>query len=390
MKITSVEPFLVHSGGHRAGITGEKIWVYVKVDTDEGIHGWGEAYTQLDRHRNIDNLVSEIGRYLVGRSPFNIKHFVSMVYNDFAGRRGSMDLYCAQSGIEQALWDIVGKKLDTPVYNLLGGPCRSKIRVYANGWYPNAKTPEEYAEMAVETVKRGFNALKFDPFPDPWRLYINQKDEEAAVEIVKAVREAVGSDIDLLIEVHRRLAPMHAIRVAKQMEEFKPFWYEEPVPSENLQALAEVRDRINIPTVTGEALYTKQEFREVFDLRAVDIINPDVCNCGGILELKEIAAMAEPYFIAVSPHNYNSTAVGLASTIQVSACISNFLITEYFVNYEETSREIIEKPFKIENSTIKLPNSPGLGVKIKEDALRARRSDEQLKRNLRMYHEESP
>ncbi len=390
MKITSVEPFLVHSGGHRAGITGEKIWVYVKVDTDEGIHGWGEAYTQLDRHRNIETLVSEIGRYLVGRNPFNIKHFISMVYNDYAGRRGSMDLYCAQSGIEQALWDIVGKKLGTPVYNLLGGSCRSKIRVYANGWYPNAKTPEEYAEMAVETVKRGFNALKFDPFPDPWRLYINRKDEELAIEIVRAVRDAVGPDIELLIEVHRRLAPMHAIRVAKQMEEFKPFWYEEPVPSENLQALAEVRSRINIPTVTGEALYTKQEFREVFDLRAVDIINPDVCNCGGILELKEIAAMAEPYFIAVSPHNYNSTAVGLASTIQVSACISNFLITEYFVNYEDTSREIIEKPFKIENSTIKLPNSPGLGLEIREDAVRARRSDEQLMRNLRMYHEESP
>lgn len=390
MKITSVEPFLVHSGGHRAGITGEKIWVYVKVDTDEGIHGWGEAYTQLDRYRNIENLVSEIGRYLVGRSPFNIKHFVSMVYNDFAGRRGSMDLYCAQSGIEQALWDIVGKKLGTPVYDLLGGACRPKIRVYANGWYPNTQKPDEYAEMAVETVKRGFNALKFDPFPGPWRLCITRRDEEAAVEIVRAVRKAVGPDIDLLIEVHRRLAPMHAIRVANLMEEFKPFWYEEPVPSENLQALAEVRSRINLPTVTGEALYTKHGFREVFDLRAVDIINPDVCNCGGILELKEIAAMAEPYFIMVSPHNYNSTAVGLASTMQVSACISNFLITEYFVNYEETSGEIVEKPFKVDNSEIKLPNNPGLGVEIKEDALSARRSDEQLKRNLRRYHEESP
>jgi galactonate dehydratase len=390
MRVTSVKSFLVHSGGHRAGITGEKIWVFVKVDTDEGIHGWGEAYTQLDRHRNIENLVNEIGRYLVGRSPFNVKHFLSMVYNDFAGRRGSMDLYCAQSGIEQALWDIIGKKLGTPVYNLLGGTCRSKIRVYANGWYPNAQTPDEYADMAVETIKRGFTALKFDPFPGPWRLYINRNDEEAAVEVVRAVREAVGSDIDLLVEIHRRLAPMHAIRIANMMERFKPFWYEEPVPSENLKALAEVKNRINLPVVTGEALYTKQEFREVFEQRAADIINPDVCNCGGILELKEIAAMAEPYYIAVSPHNYNSTTIGLASTIQVSACIPNFLITEYFVNYEKTGQEIMENPFKVENSYIKLPDTPGLGIGLKEEVLISRRSQEQPKRNLRRYYEENP
>ena len=243
-----------------------------------------------------------------------------------------MEFYCALSGIEQALWDIIGKKLGVPVYQLLGGACRDKIRVYANGWYGGAKDPEDYATMAMEVVEEGFTALKFDPFPGPWRLYVDKEVEEAAVDNIAAVRGAVGDKVDILIEVHRRLSPMNAVRVAKQVERFRPFWYEEPVPSENLKALAEVREQIDIPVVTGEALYGKAAFREVFEARAADIINPDVANCGGILELKEIAAMAEPHYVAVSPHNYNSTSVALASTVQVSACIPNFLITEYFVN----------------------------------------------------------
>ena len=390
MKVESIQTYPVRSGGHRAGMTGEKIWLFVKINTDEGIHGWGEAYTQLDRHVNIEQTIKEMGRYLIGRDPHNIKHFTSMVYNDFAGRRGSMDLYCALSGLEQALWDILGKKLDVPVYKMLGGACRPRIRVYANGWYPDAKTPEEYSEAAIKTVKRGFNALKFDPFPGPWRSYIDKNQEQSAIDAVKAVREAVGPEIDLLIEVHRRLAPMHAIRVARAIESFQPYWYEEPVPSENLQALAEVRNRINIPVVTGEALYTKRDFREVFENRAADIINPDVCNCGGILELKEIAAMAEPHYVAVSPHNYNSVSVGLASTIQVSACIPNFIITEYFVNFEEVSHKIMEHPITIEAGYIPLPEAPGIGIELKEKELLARTAQQQPLRNLRKYKEETP
>jgi galactonate dehydratase len=369
---------------------GEKIWLFVKINTNEGIHGWGEVYTQLDRHMNIELIIKELGRYLIGRDPFNVKHFTTMVYNDFAGRRGSMDLYCALSGLKQALWDIIGKYLDVPVYNLLGGACRSKIRVYANGWYPDLKTPDEYSEAAIKTVKLGFNALKFDPFPGPWRSYIDKNQEQQAINVVKAVREAVGPDIDLLIEVHRRLAPMHAIRVAKSIEVIKPFWYEEPVPSENLQALAEVRNRINIPVVTGEALYTKNDFREVFEKRAADIINPDVCNCGGILELKEIAAMAEHHYVAISPHNYNSVSAGLASTIQVSACIPNFIITEYFVNFEETSHIIMETPFRIIDGHIPLSKTPGIGIELKEKELLLRAAQEQPLRNFRKYKEEIP
>lgn len=386
MKVIDVKTYLVGSGADHTGMWGEKNWLFVEVETDEGIRGWGEVYTQLDRDRNIERCVHEMKRYLVGRDPSNIKHFAYMVYNDFAFRRGSMELYSALSGIEQALWDIVGKRLETSTYNLLGGICRERIRVYANGWSDNAKTPEDYAEMAVATVKRGFNALKFDPFGGPWRLFIDKKLERTAVANFSAVREAVGPEVDLLIEVHRRLAPMHAMRVSRMMEEFQPFWYEEPVPSENIPALAEVRNQTNIPVVTGEALYTKAAFREVFERRAADIINPDVCNCGGILELKEIAAMAEPYYVAVAPHNYNSTTIGLAATIQVAACIPNFLITEYFVNFEEAGKELSVEPFNVENGYIRIPTRPGLGLELREEILLERPGQEKPKRTLREYY----
>ena len=230
----------------------------------------------------------------------------------------------------------------------MGGPCRERIRVYANGWYSGAKTPEAYAAKAKETVARGFNALKFDPFPGPWRTHISREAEQQVVETVRAVRDAVGPKVDLLIEVHRRLAPMHAVRVARSLEPFEPFWFEEPVSARDMGALAECRRDIRLPIVTGEELYTKFEFREVFERRAADIINPDVCNVGGIQELREIAAMAEAYHVVVSPHNYNSTTLGLAATLHVSAAIPNFLITEYFVNFESRAAEVAVNPFRVD------------------------------------------
>jgi len=383
MKITDVKTFLVHPGEG-------KNWLFVKVETDEGIHGWGEGYTQGDRDQAIVAHVKEIGRYLEGRSPFHIKHFTFMAYHDFAGKRGAMDFYCAVSALEQAMWDIVGKKLQTPVYNLLGGPCRDKLRVYANGWYGGVKTPDALAKRAVEVVKRGFTALKFDPFPGPWRTHISRKDEQAAVANVRAVREAVGPDVDILVEVHRRLAPMHAVRVARMMEEFQPFWYEEPVSARNMDMLAACKREIRLPVVTGEELYTKAEFREVFEKQAADIINPDVCNCGGILELKEIAAMAEPYAVAVSPHNYNSTTIGLAATLQVSACLPNFLITEYFTNFTARGDEISVNPIRVVDGYIPLPTGPGLGIELNEKALAGNPYRQFPMRPLRQVYMEGP
>jgi galactonate dehydratase len=362
VKITRVTPHLVDPGYG-------KNWLFVKVETSDGLHGWGECYTQADRDQAIAAHVQQLGRYLLGRDAAQIRHFTHWAYHDFAAKRGAMDLWSAVSGIEQALWDLAGKRVGLPVVDLLGGSCRERIRVYANGWYSGARTPAEYAAKATATVARGFTALKFDPFPGPWRTHVARDVERAAVDTVAAVREAVGPGIDLLIEVHRRLAPMHAVRIARLLEPFDPFWFEEPVSARDLGALVECRRDIRIPIVTGEELYTRFEFREVFERRAADIINPDVCNVGGIDELRAIAAMAEAYHVVVSPHNYNSTTVGLAATLHVAAAIPNFLITEYFVNFEPRGLEIAAIPLRVENGYVDVPRTPGLGMDLREDAL---------------------
>ena len=382
MKITAIKTFLVDPG---VG----KNWLFVKVETDAGLHGWGEAYTQADRDRSTEVHIHQLARYLEGRNPFDIKHFTFMAYNDFAGKRGAMELYCAISGIEHALWDLVGKATGQPVYNLLGGKCREKIRVYANGW-GGGGTPEQAAEQAKAVVAKGFTALKFDPFPNPWRAYIDRYQEDAAVAKVAAVREAVGPDVEILIEVHRRLAPMHAVRVARRMEEFRPYWYEEPVSFRDLESLAEARQQINIPVVTGEEVYTKAEFKQVFAHRAADIINPDVGNCGGILELREIAAMAEAHHVAVSPHNYNSTTLGLAATMHAAAGMPNFIITEYFLPFVDFCDKISPNQLKPKNGYIELPTAPGLGIDVDEEALKQHPAKVYPQRKLRTPADEGP
>jgi galactonate dehydratase len=383
MKITAVTPFSVHSGWR-------KNWIFVKVETDEGLTGWGEAYSQYDRDRPVLALIEEIGRYLVRRDPFQIKHITQMAYQDFAIRRGSLELYSAISGIEQALWDIVGRACSQPVYNLLGGPCRERIRVYANGWSYGMSAPDDFARAASAVVDQGFTALKLDPLPRPWRTFIAKEHERHAVKVIEATRRAVGPKIDILLDLHRRLAPMHAISLAKRLEEFEPYWLEEPCQAENLEAIAEVRTKTNIPVVTGENIFAKDGFRPVFERRAADIINPDVANCGGILELKEIAAMAEPYLVAVSPHNYNSTVLALAATVHVCACMPNFIITEYFLPYVELGREICRNPLEPENGYITLPTTPGIGLEINEAALARHPFRQFPMRNLATPRDEGP
>ena len=363
MKITAVKSYTVHPGWR-------KNLIFVKVETDAGIHGWGEAYSQYDRDTAVTAQLEALGRYAVGRSPFDIKHFTQVAFDDYAQRRGSVELFCAISGIEQALWDIVGKTCKQPVYNLLGGRYRNKIRVYANGWSYGMKEPDDYARAAEKVVKQGFTALKFDPLPAPWRTYIPKEHEHRAVRVVKAIRDAVGPDIDLLIEQHRRLAPMHAIRLDRQLAEFDLYLMEESCQAEYPDELALIRREIGVPMMIGEATYTKTGFRPLLEKRSADILNPDVACVGGILELKEIAAMAEPFLVAMSPHNYNSTLVALASTVHASATMPNFLITEYFLPFVEFCDKISPNQLKPKNGHIELPTAPGLGVDVDEAALK--------------------
>jgi galactonate dehydratase len=362
-----------------------KIALFVKLETDAGLHGWGEAYTLTGREQALERMIQDFGTYVVGRDPFHIKQFTQAMWRDVSIKRGGFDFYCALSGLELAMWDIVGKVAKQPVYNLLGGPCRDRIRIYA---HPDGEGT--LAERCQRLIDRGITAIKFDPFPGPWNAIVERDVEDTAVERVRTVREAVGPKIELLIEVHRRLAPMHAVRVAKAIQQYNVFWYEEPTPAENLDATAEVRSKIDIPVVAGEALYAKADFRNCFEKRAADIINPDICNVGGLLEIKEIAAMAEPYCVAVAPHGNNSTTVGLAASVQAAAVMPNFLIMEYFVGWEAAATEIARNPIQIEGDKIKLLEEPGLGIELDEAALERYPYRGGRQRTLRVAADERP
>jgi galactonate dehydratase len=382
MKVTKVESLIVHPGWR-------KNLIFVRIETDAGLVGWGEAYSQYDRDRPISAQVEELGRYLLGRDPFRIRHFLQIAFDDYAQRRSSLEYWCAVSGIEQAMWDIVGKACEQPVYNLLGGACRSRIRVYANGWSYKMQAPDDFARAAEKVVRQGFTALKLDPLPRPWRTYVPKRHIRHAVEVIRAVRDAVGPDVDLLLDIHRRLAPMHAIDLANALAEFEPYWFEEPCQAENLEALAEVRGASPIPVVSGEALYGRADFRRLLGSRAVDIINPDVSNCGGILELMYIAAAAEVEMVAVSPHNYNSTTLSLSATVHAAACMPNFIITEYFLPYEEFGGVVCSNALKPVDGYIDLPDGPGLGLDVLEDAVRARPYKPYPARKFRDYEDDA-
>ena len=383
MKVSKIECLPVYSGWR-------KNFVFVRVETDSGLVGWGEAYSQYDRDGAVGAQVQELGRYLIGRDPFQIRHFLQIAFDDYAQRRGSLEFYCATSGLEQALWDILGQATGQPVYNLLGGPCRSKIRVYANGWSYKLQKPEDYARAAEAVVKRGFTAMKFDPVSGPWRTYVPKEHIRRAVRVMRAMRDAVGPDVDLLLDIHRRLAPMHAIDLSNALAEFEPYWLEEPCQSENVEALADVRHASRIPVVTGEALYTRADFRPIFRARAADIINPDVSNCGGILELLNIASAAESEMIAVSPHNYNSTTLALSATVHASACMPNFIITEYFLPFEEIGAKLCPNLLKPVDGYITLPDGPGLGLIVDEAAVRSNKAQQYPARTFRQPEDEGP
>lgn len=376
MKVRNAECLAVHPGWR-------KNLIFIRLELEDGTVGWGESYSQYDRDEAVAAQARELLRYLVGRDVFNIRYFCQVAFDDYAQRRSSLEFWSALSGIEMAMWDAVGKLLGQPVHRLLGGRCRERVRVYANGWGYKLKTPDDHARAAEKVVAEGHTALKFDPLPRPWRTYIPREHIRHAVAVVRAVRDAVGPDTELLLDLHRRLAPVHAIELAKQLEELNPYWIEEPCQKENMDAIQEVRQATTIPVVTGEALYGRADFRGVFRSRAADIINPDVSNCGGILELLFIAAQAETEMIAVSPHNYNSTLLSLSATVHASACMPNFTITEYFVPFESFSQRISRQALKPVDGYIRVPELPGLGLDIDEAALRSMPSQPYPTRSLR-------
>lgn len=386
MKIARIETFLFDPGT-------AKNLLFCRVETESGLHGWGEAYVTPGKERVLEHLLQDMAKYMIGRSAFNIRHTGQVIFEDFAMRRVSLDLLSAWSAIEIAMWDIVAKHAGLPLYNLLGGASRERVKVYANGWSSGIETIEQNLERALKVKAMGFTGLKWDPFPGPWRNFIHREDEDHVVRYVRMMRETLGPDFTLLVEVHRRLAPMHAIRIGRRIAEFDIGWYEEPCLCDNIELVAEVRRALPMPIVTGEAIYSKEGFAQALAARAADIINPDICNCGGISAMLDIAAMAQPHAVAIAPHNYNSTLVGLAATVQLSAMIPNFWIAEFFVNLQPACDEIAVRPLTLSDSFIDLPTTPGHGIDIDVQRLKARPFRDmgtRLGKGLRSYTEEFP
>ena len=342
----------------------EPRWMFLKIDTDEGISGWGEPVLE-GRARTIETAVHELCETLVGQDPSRINdHWQTMYRSHFY--RGGAVLMSALSAVEMALWDILGKYLNTPVYQLLGGKVRDKVRIYVNGWFAGAKTPAEFAEKAKQAVARGVTAMKWDPFGKAY-LEISNQDLDTALECIAQVRSAVGKDVDLLIEGHGRFNVPTGIKIAKELEPFKPMFFEEPTPPDNLEALKAVRDKSPVAIAAGERLYTLKSYKDLFELRAADYIQPDVSHAGGIMELKKIAAVAESYYIPFAPHN-PSGPVANAATLQLAACCPNFSILEIMYSDVAWRKDVTDESLVYQDGYITIPDKHGLGLEINEEA----------------------
>ena len=355
MKITDIKTFVVDC--FRTN------WVFVKVYTDEGICGVGEGTLEY-KEKALCGAVEHIKNYLTGKDPRTIEKHYHDIYRDAYWRGGAV-LMSALSAVECALWDILGKSLGVPVYKLLGGKVNEGCRIYVNGWFSGAKTPDEFAEKAKAAVKRGVTAMKWDPFGKSY-MQISNKDLDIALECVAKVREAVGNDVDLLIEGHGRFDVPTGIKIAKELEQFKPMWFEEPVPPDNIDALKAVRDKSPVAISAGERLYTRFDYNKLFALRAADYIQPDVSHAGGIAELKKIASAAEANYIPFAPHN-PSGPVANAATLQLAACCPNFCILEIMYSDVDYRKKVTNENLVYENGRIKIGDKPGLGIELNEE-----------------------
>lgn len=355
MKITDVKTFVVDC--FRTN------WVFVKVYTDDGICGVGEGTLEY-KEKALCGAVEHIKNYLVGKDPRQIEKHYHDIYRDAYWRGGAV-LMSALSAVECALWDILGKSLGVPVYQLLGGKINDDCRIYVNGWFAGAKTHDEFAEKAKIAVKRGITAMKWDPFGKSY-LQISNKDLDTALECVAKVREAVGKNVDILIEGHGRFDVPTGIKIAKELEQFKPMWFEEPVPPNNIEALKAVRDKSPVAISAGERLYTRFDYNPLFAARAADYIQPDVSHAGGIMELKKIAAIAEANYIPFAPHN-PSGPVANAATLQLAACCPNFCILEIMYSDVDYRKFVTDERLVYENGRIKIGDKPGLGIELNEE-----------------------
>jgi galactonate dehydratase len=360
VSITDVETYLVANPW--------KPWVFVRLETDAGVTGLAEATTH-DKPRTIAAAIDEMSKFFVGRDPFDTEAIWLEMYRDEWFSKNVVNTTVC-SAVDMACWDIKGKLLDKPVYELLGGSVHGdRLRAYANGWYTESNNePEGFAEAAEQVVADGYDAMKFDPFDIAWQR-MSKKELNHAVEIVGAVREAVGPDVDLLIEGHGRFTAGQAVDVANKLDQFEPTWFEEPCPPDSINSLAEVADKSPIPIATGERHMTKHDFFELITRTDVDIIQPDIMNTGGPTEAKKIAAIAEADHVSFAPHNPQGP-VATAISSHVDASVPNFYIQEVFQTYDvEWVDDLLKEPVRIENGEVVIPDGPGYGIELDDDVV---------------------
>jgi galactonate dehydratase len=356
IRITDVKTFLVGIG---------RSLVFVKVETDQGLHGIGEAYS-CGPDRATVAAVADFKDWLVGRDPRDVEFLWATMYN-FSRFPGGSIVNAAISGIEHALWDIAGKAAGLPVYRLLGGKCRERVRVYQG---VGGADPKQLAESARAAIERGFTAVKVSPHPPGMHAAPYNAVTRAAAERVGAVREALGPDADVAVDIHAQFfEPARAARVAKAIEPYQPLWLEEPIRPENVDAMAKLAAHVSVPLASGECNYTKYEFRSILRAQALDVIQPDICLCGGVLEMKKIAAMAEAHYVMVAPHNPMGPVANVVNT-HFAASTPNFLILEYSPDDSPPRRDLVVEPLRVKDGYLPIPDKPGWGIELNEEAFR--------------------
>jgi galactonate dehydratase len=364
MKISRITPLVLGTAWRNL--------TFFKVETDEGLTGVGEARS-LNHTEAVLGYLQEAGRnHILGSDPFEIESLVNRMYRGDFGRAGEI-VMTGIALVEMACWDIMGKALNQPVYRLLGGAVRERIKAYANGWYTVERTPEEFYKAAKIATARGYQALKLDPFGSGF-YELERAEKLRSIGLVEAVRDAVGPDVEILVEMHGRFNPVTAIEMAQELARFKPGWFEEPVPPENLAALQKVSQAIaplGIPIATGERIHTPHDFRELLERQAADIIQVDLTHYGGLLNTKKLAAWADAYYVLIAPHNVGGP-VSTAAALHLAACTPNFKIQEHFNDFcEPYVKEAAPGNPEVIEGYFALPQGPGLGVTLNEEVLQA-------------------
>jgi galactonate dehydratase len=343
LRITKLETFLV-----------KPRWMFLKIHTNVGIVGLGEPITE-GRALTCQTAVKEIEPYLIGKDPRQVVHHWQAIYRH-AFYRGGPILTSALSGIDQALWDIKGKALGVPVYELLGGPTRNKVRVYSH-----ANSPEKIKE----DLAKGFTAFKTGPAKKrPAHFIETPAAVHYAVEKFAELRKTAGDDCDIAIDFHGAISPATAKLLIKGLEPYSPMFVEEPCQAQNHDVMADIARGTHLPIATGERVFTKWGFREVLEKKAAVVLQPDLCHAGGITEVRLIAGMAEAYYATVAPHNPLGP-ISLAAGVQISASIPNFLCQEQV----SLGEGYIKRPFTVSNGYLALPTGPGLGIELDENAM---------------------